>query len=894
MTRVRHPAHGPGTVLAELGEITAVEFDGGGILKVRSAELSALRSPVDALRRPEWDPPLPTLARALAQAISSTHQRWGVFLSARVTLLPHQLWVCHRVLARWPSRWLIADDVGLGKTIEAGLILTPLLSQGLVQRLLIICPASLVDQWVERLREMFDVRATRYHPDLDRDGDDFWQQHRQVIVSLHTVRLDRKRRWERLFEAEPWDLVLVDEAHHLNADERSGRTLGMQLLEELNERRLIRGLLLFTGTPHRGVDHGFLSLLRLLRPDINPAQPLAMALPHLPELVIRNNKQNVTDMAGQRLFHPPRVVDIRYRYSPEEEQFYQRLTEFIITGRAYASSTRLRSQRSVMLVLTALQKLAASSVAAVHRALAGRLDRLRAREEDLPGRQAELERVWKRLADDPDGDALSEDERAALEERIDELMVDVQLNPDEIPALAELVTRAVEVPRESRVDRLMELIEGLGDDRQILLFTEYKATQALVVSALALRYGAATVGFINGDGALPGVLARPEGPPERWTAERRHTAARFNAGELRFLVSTEAAGEGIDLHHRCSTLVHVDMPWNPMRMHQRVGRLNRFGQTTPVTVYILRNPDTVEGRIWSLLEEKLDRIGAAFAGSMADPDDIRALVLGLSPAGLHEQVAEQALSTAPGTFRHWYDAKTGAIGGERAMTVIRAILGNTSRFHFATDGEGVPKVDLPDLVPFVQAALRLRGRRPEERPDGTWAFRTPEPWMAAHHAIRDRYHVHFQRGRAEVRGGPVLLGGGHRLLDAALADMRELPEVCAVVEGLEAPLWLYACRDALSAPGRPTQQVLLGMLDAAQPRLLQDWELVVLLNPLVRHPDRAQVREARPAPRVDAASREPAARAALGALVPGLQLPFEAPELHLQAVLWPAEGAPEA
>jgi len=135
-----------------------------------------------------------------------------------------------KVLESWPTRWLVADDVGLGKTIEAGLILMPLLSKGIVKRFLILCPASLVEQWQQRLRTMFDIRCAQYVTQADTERADFWGTHNQVVARLDTIKLDRKGRHDRLFDSEPWDLVMVDEAHHLNADEDTGFTLGYRVV----------------------------------------------------------------------------------------------------------------------------------------------------------------------------------------------------------------------------------------------------------------------------------------------------------------------------------------------------------------------------------------------------------------------------------------------------------------------------------------------------------------------------------------------------------------------------------------------------------------------------------------------------------------------------------------
>lgn len=884
--RVQHPQHGHGTVIRDRDGVSTVELDDGRILNLPTEELQDVASADAALRAERWGQPLEACLRVLALAIRSTSERWGVFAPSRVTLLPHQLWVCHRVLSRWPSRWIIADDVGLGKTIEAGLILTPLLGRRHVRRLLVIAPAGLVDQWVERLREMFDIRAARYVPAADRPRDDFWQTNTQVVASLQTLRLDNDDRWERMREAEPWDLVLVDEAHHLGASEDGGRTLGLRLVEELDARCLIRGLLLFTGTPHRGKDFGFLSLLRLTDPAIDPKEGLGPVLPHLHTLMIRNNKQSVTDMAGRRLFQPSTVTDIRYAYTTEEARFYDRLTEFILTGRAYASRQQLGTQRSVMLVLTTMQKLAASSIAAVRRALEGRLARLRSGVARASSAQAKVNDLWRQLLS-ADADGMDPDLRVRLEEQINELMDQLQLNPDEIPALEELVALAGEVRVESRVTRLLELIEGWGPQRSVLLFTEYKATQALVLSALARRHGRDQVTFINGDGAL--TVDDGLGGTEVLREDRRAAAERFNMGRVRFLVSTEAAGEGIDLQLHCHTLIHVDLPWNPMRMHQRVGRLNRYGQTQPVHVNLLRNPATVEGRIWECLEEKLHRISLAFVNTMADPEDIRLLVLGMTAPSFHEQLAARALAVEAERFDAWYDAETVSFAGTDAVATVSALLGSAARFDFAVDAPGIPRVDLPSLRPFIRAALRLRGRRLEERPDGSFVFNTPAEWASAHPAIRDRYEAHLDRHRERDRRGPALLGAGHRLLETIIDDVGGLGSAMTRTPDIATPLVIFSAWDTLSAPDAPVRRVILGARGTTDDRweVLADWEVVLAVSAIVERPDRVSMRLDSTKPAEEAGAAVNAARATVIATLPALKLPFRRPDVRLEAVLWP-------
>src|SRR5664279_619763 len=157
--------------------------------------------------------------------------------------------------------------------------------------------------------------------------------------------------------------------------------------------------------------------------------------------------------------------------------------------------------------------------------------------------------------------------------------------------------------------------------RSVLFFTEYKATQSLLMSELIRRFGDGCVAFINGDSRADEVVGR-DGEVRTVRQTREDAAEKFNDGRVRFLISTEAGGEGIDLQESCHSLIHVDLPWNPMRLHQRVGRLNRYGQKERVEVVTLRNPDTVESRIWDKLNSKIGNIMLAFGHVMEEPEDL--------------------------------------------------------------------------------------------------------------------------------------------------------------------------------------------------------------------------------------------------------------------------------
>ena len=571
----------------------------------------------------------------------------------------------------WPTRWLVADDVGLGKTIEAGLILTPLLSSKRVRRLLILAPASLVEQWQRRLRELFDIRVTGYVSAADTRAADYWNTNKRVVASAHTLRTDTGGRWDRLMDAERWDLVIVDEAHHMNVEERGGKTLAYQLVEQLQERGRIQSLVLFTGTPHRGKDYGFLSLLKLLCPDtFDPQQPLEVQLGRLRRVMIRNNKQRITDMQGNRIFSPVRYRRETYAYSPEETRFYEKLTQFIVSGKAYAGNLRQRQRRKAILVLITMQKLASSSIAAVRRALSRRLARLKGVVERVERMERYEARIREIQADD---EFAHMDELAWLEEQVtDNPDVEVSLSTDEVGAIEELLAAADCVGEETKIERIVGEVDDSFGGRSVLFFTEYKATQALLMSALQERFGDGCVTFINGDGFVEGVLSA-SGGASTMTEDRRRAADRFNKGTVRFLVSTEAAGEGIDLQESCSTLIHVDLPWNPMRLHQRVGRLSRYGQANPVDVLSVRNPDTVESKVWECLDRKLDRITLAFQGGMEDPEDMRQLVIGMGSPRMYSNVFANG-GQHEGRLEQWFDAETARFGGWTRLVLCRSWL----------------------------------------------------------------------------------------------------------------------------------------------------------------------------------------------------------------------------
>jgi ERCC4-related helicase len=889
---VRSGRFGVGQVLHSDANTVIVRFE-HGIEQCLPQDLTQVDTPLKSLQKDQWDVPIEAVTRFQAEAICSVNDTWGVLSKSRISLLPHQLWVCQRVLSTWPTRWLVADDVGLGKTVEAGLILWPLLSRGKVNRLLIICPSSLVEQWQDRLRDMFDIRVATYLSEADQAKSDFWHTHPQVVASLQTLRKDTKGRHQRMLECPAWDLVMVDEAHHLNTDEHGGSTLGYDLLRKISETCQAKSMVFFTGTPHRGKNHGFLALLKLLRPDLfDPRAPLWAQLPHLPQVMIRNNKQNVTDLKGTRLFLPPTVISETYKYSRDEERFYEMLTDFIASGKAYASTLTSNNQRTAILVLIAMQKLASSSVAAIRRALRNRRDRMNSQKKKL---NDAADRKKLLLSYEESESVNDLDELSRLDETIAETLEDLALMQNEEPRLSELIEAADTVRSETKIERILHLLEGPLGNRTILFFTEYKATQSLLMSALIRKYGDNCVAFINGDEVAEEVTLT-DGAVGSLKESRESAASRFCAGEVRFLVSTEAAGEGIDLQSNCHTLIHVDLPWNPMRLHQRVGRINRYGQTRQVEVLTLRNPDTVESRIWDMLNDKIENIMASMANVMDEPEDLLEMVLGMSSPAMFRDVFAGAHNVPIPDRKRWFDEKTATFGGEDVVDTVRNLIGHCSRFDFQAVSEKIPRIDLPALRPFFLAMIKLNNRNYEETDQGL-SFKTPDAWMD-HPSIRPIYrNVLFDRSATQSTPSEQIFGVGHSILDRAVRQARESTASVASIpkSALTVPIYVFRIVDKVTSNSPNIRAYIAGVeFTDSGVELCRDWELLLKLNDiLAKRTLRRDDALPRPSDTDLLNDQVTQGRERVEAGLADFDLPFDAPEVQFLGALWPEKETAE-
>jgi hypothetical protein len=446
------------------------------------------------------------------------------------------------------------------------------------------------------------------------------------------------------------------------------------------------------------------------------------------------------------------------------------------------------------------------------------------------------------------------------------------------------------VIEETKLNKIVSVLQTGFEGRSVLFFTEYKATQAKLMSVLIRHFGDGCVTFINGDNRIEEVVNR-KGYEMKLSESREEAVRRFLAGDVRFLVSTEAGGEGIDLQEHCHTLIHVDLPWNPMRLHQRVGRLNRYGQKHQVEVLTMRNPDTVESRIWDKLNAKIDSIKLALNQVMDEPEDLLQLVLGMTSPTLYTDIFAGAEAVPHERLNDWFDQRTVQFGGRDVIQTVRDLVGNAARFDYQQVSDQLPQVDLDALAPFFTTMLQLNNRRPRSDGKGL-SFRTPEAWLEDK-AMLDSYEgMVFDRSVTGRSAAARVLGVGSRLVNAALQQARSYPvSVTAFPEpDLPMPLVVFRIYDRITG-GKFVQSVTAGVtidletMNAAA--ILPDWLLLLELNRL------AENRSARatepPAPAVDPEAvtvTVAVAQKALEQYLDRFGLPFTRPEIELLAVLW--------
>jgi len=521
-------------------------------------------------------------------------------IQSSVVPLPHQLYALNRAMSRDRIRYLLADEVGLGKTIEAGLILRELKLRGMVRRVLVVAPKGLVRQWQAEMRLHFgenfrfiepsEITAFRQWRD---EEDNLWRMHDQVICSLDSVKpIEKRRGWsleqlntynrerfEDLISA-GWDLVIIDESHRLggSTEQVARYKLGAALSEAAPY------LLLLSATPHQGKTDQFMRLMQLLDRDSFPDES-SINHERVRPFVIRTEKRVSINAEGQPLFKPraTRLFPVAWQDKHAEQQrLYESVTDYVRHGYNQAMAAK---QRHIGFLMILMQRLVTSSTAAIRTTLERRLTLL-----ETPQLQANL------------FDAPDVDEWAELDGQ-SQLDIAVQTSgwereKSEVEVLLELARETERQGTDAKAEALLEQIYKLQQEEndpqlKVLIFTEFVPTQAMLAEFLESR--GFSVALLNGSMDL----------------DARTRAQQVFSRDVRVLISTDAGGEGLNLQF-CHVVVNFDMPWNPMRLEQRIGRVDRIGQPHVVRAINFVLDDTVEHRVREVLEHKLEIIAQEF------------------------------------------------------------------------------------------------------------------------------------------------------------------------------------------------------------------------------------------------------------------------------------------
>jgi superfamily II DNA or RNA helicase len=648
---------------------------------------------------------------------------------ARVDPLPHQLEAVYDYFLKVPRiRFLLADDPGAGKTIMAGLLIKELKVRGLVKRILIVTPANLTFQWQRELKDKFREKFDVVRGDVLRAnyGSNPWQEKDQVITSVSWVStIDDAK--DSLLRSQ-WDLIIVDEAHKMSAYSREKKTLAYKLGESLSE--LTDHFLLMTATPHKGNAEHFSLFLELLDKDIyGDISSLEEAIKRreAPFYLRRVKEAMVTfpdPETGQVkcLFTKRNVQTIPFDLNPDEYDFYRELTEFVEDQSIKAASEDSARGRALGFTMAMLQRRFASSVCAVRKSL----ERMRTkREEILKDPEAyRLKQIERKLPED--FDERSDEEQQGIMDELEGTVAsfDPAVLREEIQRLGELVDYARRLEAmgvESKLRKLRETLEEravFGDPKmKLLLFTEHKDTLDYLVERL--RAWGLTVTQIHG-GMKVG---------DRDTPGTRIYAEREFRETCQVLVATEAAGEGINLQF-CWYLINYDIPWNPMRLEQRMGRIHRYGQEKDCLIHNFVSVKTREGRVMEKLFERLATIeadldpqqtGKVFnvLGDIFPANELERMVRDLYTRNQTEQVILDRIQVEVDTQRFRRITHSTLEGLAKRELNLGAIVGKTAE---AKERRLVPEV-VRDF--FLQAAPIL-GLQVRELPKEQGVFRLPK------------------------------------------------------------------------------------------------------------------------------------------------------------------------
>lgn len=554
---------------------------------------------------------------AEAERINSAYQFDPLFAvnCSIIDPLPHQVEAVYKFLLPLPKiRFLLADDTGAGKTIMAGLLIKELMMRGIVERILIITPGGLTKQWQEdEMAIKFNIPFTLVNRSTFTADPTVFHSAPRIVTSIDFISRDDIL---SVASNSHWDLIIIDECHKLSAYDYgakqylSARYKAAEVLSQQCEH-----ILLLTATPHRGRTDTFKKLLQILDQDIFATNEIASTrikeLEHngLNKFFIRRLKEDMKDWKGNPLFKQRFTKTVAYELTPEEKELYDAVTTYLTKKKEEASETK---NIHVSLALTVMQRRLVSSIFAIRntlerrwKALQGIVDELQ-QNPNLWNQRHKMEAAFNQVNDIDDFEDLEDDERDALEGILSDpkkfRLFTTANNPQEIYQEAKEVKRLFDMAEslynrkqeEKKFQELQELLKSQGvleHGEKLVIFTEHKDTLLYLEERLT-KSGGYKVATIHGG---------------KLVDERRTAQAAFAKPDTQILIATDAAGEGINLQF-CRLLINWDIPWNPNRLEQRMGRIHRYGQKNDVLVFNMVASNTKEGKVLERLLTKLDII----------------------------------------------------------------------------------------------------------------------------------------------------------------------------------------------------------------------------------------------------------------------------------------------
>ncbi|MCM0594160.1 MAG: helicase-related protein [Gloeotrichia echinulata CP02] len=663
---------------------------------------------------------------ALRLGLAYEYDPFFALAIARVDPLPHQLEAVYNYFLKQPRiRFLLADDPGAGKTIMAGLLLKELKVRGLAKRTLIITPANLTFQWQRELKDKFREEFEVVRGDVLRAnyGSNPWKEKNQVVTSVSWV--SRIEDAKDSLSRSNWDLIIVDEAHKMSAYSSDDKTLAYKLGEKLSE--LTDHYLLMTATPHKGDPKNFCLFLELLDRDVyGDVKSLeeAMQRNSAPFYLRRTKEALVTFPEAEtgkvkKLFTDRKVETIDFQIDADELYFYDDLTNYVDDQSIKASTDDSARGRALGFTMAMLQRRFASSVYAVRRSLERMRDkRQRILEDPEAYRQ---EQINKKIPEDFED--LTEAEQQKILGDLEGVVasIDPIKLKQEILQLNKLITQAKTLEQreiESKLVKLKEVItqKGLFQDKnmRLLIFTEHKDTLDYLVGKL--RDWGLSVTQIHGGMKIG----------DRDTPNTRIYSEREFREDCQILVATEAAGEGINLQF-CWFMINYDIPWNPVRLEQRMGRIHRYGQDRDCLIFNFVSTNTREGRVLGKLFERIraievdldpERTGKVFnvLGDIFPANQLERMIRDMYAHNLTEDVIKNRIVEQVDTERFRRISDSALEGLAKRELNLAPIVGKAAE---AKERRLVPEV-IEDF--FIQAAP-IAAVHPKENAKGQKVYR---------------------------------------------------------------------------------------------------------------------------------------------------------------------------